>query len=47
MVAKLWLDPVRLQNSSGFPRAELQRIQRLVEKHSERLMRSWNEYFHG
>ena len=47
MVANFWLDPVRLQGSGGFPRPELQRIQRLVEKHGERLMRSWNEYFHG
>ncbi len=44
-VAKFWLDPVRLQRSGGFRRVEIQRIQRLVEQHRERLLRSWNEYF--
>ncbi|MFQ5665768.1 MAG: DUF4160 domain-containing protein [Candidatus Binatia bacterium] len=44
-IAKFWLDPVRLQRSGGFRRAEIQRIQRLVEQHREQLLRSWNEYF--
>ena len=43
--AKFWLDPVRLQKSRGFSRNELGRVQRLVEEHSEQLLRSWNEYF--
>ena len=44
-VAKFWLDPVRLQRSGGFRPIEIQRIQRLVERNRERLLRSWNEYF--
>lgn len=44
-VAKFWLDPVRLQSSGGFNRQELHRIQRLVEEHSTKLLRGWNEYF--
>lgn len=44
-VAKFWLDPVRLQWSGGFRRAEIRRIQRLVERNGERLLRSWNDYF--
>ncbi len=32
-VAKLWLDPVRLERSGGFDRRELRAIQRLVDKH--------------
>ncbi len=44
-VAKFWLDPVRLQRSGGFRRVEIQRIQHLVERNRERLLRSWNEYF--
>jgi len=44
-VAKFWLDPVRLQRSGGFRRAEIRRIQKLVEQHREWLLRSWNEYF--
>lgn len=43
--AKFWLDPVRLQNSGGFSRAEINRIQRLVEDNQEILLRGWNEYF--
>ncbi len=45
--AKFWLDPVRLQRSRGFSRRELSRIQRLVEEHSEELLRGWDEYFNG
>ncbi len=44
-VAKFWLDPVRLQRSGGFRPIEIQRIQRLVERNRERLLRRWNEYF--
>jgi hypothetical protein len=45
--SKFWLDPVRLQNSGGFSRTEINRIQRLVEENREELLRSWNEYFNG
>ncbi len=43
--AKFWLDPVRLQNSGGFNRSEINRIQKLVEGNRECLLRSWDEYF--
>jgi hypothetical protein len=43
--AKFWLDPVRLQQSGGFRRNEIIRIQRLVEEHREHILRSWGEYF--
>lgn len=45
--AKYWLDPVRLQSSGGFSRAEVQRIQRLVERNQERLLRSWDDFFNN
>ena len=45
--AKFWLDPVRLQNSGGFGRNEINRIHRLVEDNRENLLRSWHEYFNG
>ena len=44
MKAKFWLDPVRLHNSGGFGRDEINRIQRLVEENREHLVRSWNEF---
>ena len=45
--AKFWLDPVRLQNSGGFSRTEIGRIQKLVEENREALVRCWNDYFNG
>jgi hypothetical protein len=38
-IAKFWLTPVRLQNSGGFSKRELNQIQRLVEQHQEELVR--------
>jgi hypothetical protein len=46
-IAKFWLDPVRLQNSGGFSRIALARIQQLVSDDPLRLMEAWNAYFHG
>lgn len=43
--AKFWLDPVRLDKSRGFGRAELGRIERLVAENTALLLRSWHEYF--
>jgi hypothetical protein len=45
--AKFWLDPVRLQNSGGFSRNEIIRIQKLVDENREHLLRGWNDYFNG
>ena len=45
--AKFWLEPVRLQNSGGFSRTEINRVEKLVEENQEDLLRSWNEYFNG
>ena len=45
--AKFWLEPVRLQNSGGFNRNDINRLQRLVEDNREDLLRSWNEYFNS
>jgi hypothetical protein len=43
--AKFWLQPVRLQNSGGFKRKELNRIQALIEENQARFLEEWNEYF--
>jgi len=43
--AKLWLEPVRLQESGGFSAREINRIAALVEENREELLRAWNEYF--
>jgi hypothetical protein len=44
-VAKFWLEPVRLQQSEGFPRIELQRIHKLVLANRDTILRCWNAYF--
>jgi hypothetical protein len=44
-VAKFWLDPIRLQRSGGFTRAEIGRIQKLVNEHHMELLEAWNDYF--
>jgi hypothetical protein len=43
--AKFWLAPVRLQQSGGFNRSEIDRIREIVEEHQEILLRGWDEYF--
>jgi Domain of unknown function (DUF4160) len=43
--AKFWLEPVRLENSRGFGRPEIGRIERLVVGNAAFLLRSWHEYF--
>jgi hypothetical protein len=43
--AKFWLDPIRLQSSGGFSRAELSRIETMVRNHRKALMEAWDEYF--
>jgi hypothetical protein len=43
--AKFWLDPVRLQNSDGYNRSEINRIQRLIEENQKMLLEKWHDYF--
>jgi hypothetical protein len=44
-VAKIWLDPVRLENSGGFGRVEIVRINAMVRRNQDTLLRAWNDYF--
>ena len=46
-VAKFWLDPIRLQKSGGFNRAEIRQIKKIIEEHWKRLVEEWHEYFRG
>jgi hypothetical protein len=45
-IAKIWLDPVRLQSSRGYMRKELNDLIRLVEEHREEIRSYWDEFFH-
>lgn len=44
-VAKVWLDPVRLEYNRGYNRTEVSRILALTTGHRARLLGAWNEYF--
>lgn len=39
------LEPVRLQSSGGFSRAELRRIEDLIRKAADTLVERWHEFF--
>jgi hypothetical protein len=43
--AKVWLQPVRLHDSTGFGRQELNRIVTLVNEYRDHLLSAWNEFF--
>ncbi|MDZ4658113.1 MAG: DUF4160 domain-containing protein [Bythopirellula sp.] len=43
--ARFWLDPVELHANYGFNGRELNEIERLINKHREKLVEAWNEYF--
>ena len=43
--AKFWLQPIFLQSSSGFSRAELNDIQRLILHNQTLLLQRWHDYF--
>jgi hypothetical protein len=45
MIAKIWLDPIRLESSGGFSRLEISQILRIADKNQRRLVEAWNEYF--
>jgi hypothetical protein len=45
MVAKFWVDPVALERTGGFNRAELNTIAKLVQEHRETLLEGWYEFF--
>jgi Domain of unknown function (DUF4160) len=46
-VAKVWIDPVRLDSSGGFRRAELRDIERLVSGNETVLLEAWHGFFAG
>ena len=44
-IAKIWLDPLRLQNSGGFNRSEINRILMIINEHQSELLEAWNDFF--
>jgi hypothetical protein len=45
MLAKLWLDPVRVARSRGFGDRELRRITKLVVENRTLFLEAWDELF--
>jgi len=45
LVAKFWLQPVRLDDSGGFARVEIRRLQAMVEDEVVTLLGFWDEFF--
>ena len=43
--AKFWLDPLRLERSTGFRPSELQKIRSMIEAKRKQLLDAWDEYF--
>ena len=46
-IAKVWLDPIRLQSSGGFSRAEISNILNVIENKRDTIMEAWNDFFSG
>lgn len=46
-IAKFWLEPVRLVNSSGFNRPDISEIFKIIEKNRDKILAGWHGYFDG
>ena len=44
-IAKFWLEPIRMHSSGGFSRAEISKIQEIIEEYHVRFVEVWNDYF--
>ncbi len=44
-VAKFWLEPVALADSSGFRSHALTRLRMLVQQHRSTFLEAWDEHF--
>ena len=44
-IAKIWIDPVRLQNSGSFSRSEISKILSIIAENQIQILEGWNEYF--
>ncbi|HFE53216.1 MAG TPA: DUF4160 domain-containing protein [Bacteroidetes bacterium] len=47
MVAKIWLNPVRLHSSGGFRPPEIGKVLAIVEEYEAELLEAWHDYFGG
>lgn len=45
--AKFWLDPIRINNSKGYTSVELNKLQQIVNRNRNILLKKWNEFFNS
>ena len=45
--AKFWLDPVRLDDSTGFAPSELGKLEAIVTENATLLRKAWDDFFAG
>ena len=45
--AKFWLNPVELQNSGSFSRADIRQIRGIVERNQTIFLEAWYDHFSG
>jgi hypothetical protein len=45
MVAKIWLQPIKVARPGGFREAELRKLVKLINEHREELLEKWDVYF--
>ena len=43
--AKVWLEPVAMASSAGFPARDLGDVLRLVRTHQPKLLEAWRDFF--
>jgi hypothetical protein len=44
-IAKYWLDPVKLQYSGGFTKADINKIHQIINEYKQKLLETWYDYF--
>jgi len=44
MTCKFWLDPIALSENHGFSSRELNRIRRIIQANTEKIIEAWYEH---
>lgn len=44
-IAKIWLEPIRLDSSGGFNRKEISEMLKTVQEHHQEFVEAWHDYF--
>lgn len=44
-IAKIWLEPIRLDSSGGFNRKEISEMLKTIQEHHQEFVEAWHDYF--